>query len=102
MSINNTPPADESILAEALRITSGDRRKDYDHPTPNHERIAALWNAFLSIRKKPNSPISASEVAWMMALLKIARDAYTPKRDNYVDAAGYIRCAAIIEGYEEQ
>ncbi len=90
----------EGVLEEALRITSGDRQRDYDHPKPNHERIAALWNAYLGIRKDPMADISAEDVAKMMILLKLARDAYTPKRDNIVDAAGYVRCWARIRGEE--
>ena len=91
----------EGILEEAIRITSGDRRRDYDHPTPNHQRIADLWNAYLNLRKTPDADISALDVATMMILLKIARAAHTPTRDTYVDIAGYSRCCAIISEYEK-
>lgn len=43
----------EGILDEAKRITAGERQRDYDHPLPNHNRIAVLWNAYLSMRKGP-------------------------------------------------
>lgn len=46
-------------------------------------------------------PISALDAAHMMLLLKVARSCYTPTRDNYVDMAGYARCAAEIAGFEE-
>jgi hypothetical protein len=95
------PPQDESILAEAIRITSGDRRRDYDHPIPNHERIADLWNSYLKLRKHPDQDISPLDVATMMILLKVARAAHTPTRDTYVDIAGYARCCAIISGNEK-
>ncbi len=91
-----------SILEEALTLTSGDRRRDYDEAAPNHERIAGAWNWYLAARKDPNAPISALDAASMMILLKIARSCHTPKRDNYVDIAGYARCAAEIAGFEEQ
>jgi hypothetical protein len=94
-------PNQEGILQEAIRITSGDRRRDYDHPTPNHQRIADLWNAYLNLRKTPNADISALDVATMMILLKIARAAHTPTRDTYVDIAGYSRCCAIISEHEK-
>jgi hypothetical protein len=100
--MSKTTTQKESILEEALRLTSGDRRRDYDHPAPNHERISTLWNAYLKVRKDPEAEISAYDAAMMMMLLKVARDVYTSKRDNFVDAIGYIRCAAIIAGYEEQ
>ena len=82
----------ETILDEAARLTSGDRQRDYDHPLPNHRRIARLWNAFLAIRQSPSAEISAEDVAKMMILLKIARDAATEKRDSLIDIAGYARC----------
>jgi hypothetical protein len=90
----------ETILEEAIRITGGDRQRDYDHPKPNHERIAVMWNAYLSIRVDPLGPISAADAAYMMILLKVARDVKTPKRDSVVDIAGYARCVARIHGYE--
>lgn len=90
----------ESVLEEAQRITSGPRQRDYDHPLPNHERIAALWNAYLSIRSDPTGPLSAADVATLMLLLKLARNVKTPMRDNMVDAAGYARCLARIQGFE--
>lgn len=90
-----------SILEEALEVTSGDRRRDYDSALPNHERIARLWNAYLDCRAKGDAePISALDAAHMMILLKIARACKTPTRDTYVDIAGYARCAAEISGLE--
>ena len=96
-----TQTSPEGILQEAIRITSGDRRRDYDHPTPNHQRIADLWNAYLNLRKHPEDDISALDVSTMMILLKIARAAHTPTRDTYVDIAGYARCCAIISEHEK-
>ena len=90
----------KGILEEAIECTSGDRRRDYDHAKPNHERIAALWNAYLSVRKDPAAPISAADVAALMIQLKLARHAHAPKRDNYTDIAGYAKCLSQIEGFE--
>lgn len=90
----------ESILEEAVRITTGDRRRDYDHALPNHQRIADLWNAYLNLRKDPKADITPLDVATMMILLKVARAAHTPTRDSYVDIAGYAKCCSQILGYE--
>jgi hypothetical protein len=90
-----------SVLEEALSVTSGARRRDYDKATPNHERIASLFNAYIGARKDPSAPLSALDVAHLMILLKLARAVYTPTRDSYVDIAGYARCAAEIAGFEE-
>lgn len=98
MDVGDEP---ESILEEAMRITSGDRQRDYDHPLRNHERISDLWNAYLKCRATPESPISPLDAAIMMILLKIARCCKTPTRDCFVDIAGYARCGARIIGFED-
>lgn len=86
----------ENILEEANRITSKDRQESYDHPLPNHERIASLWNAYLRNRKEPNKDLGPDEVCHMIILVKMARDMFCPKRDNLVDMAGYARCIERI------
>ena len=84
-----------SILDEAQGIIWGDREKTYGEPDVNLKRIATLWNAFLVSRYKhgyTGEPyeITSEDVCWMMVLLKASRQMNTPKRDNLVDAAGYI------------
>lgn len=91
----------KSILEEALEVTSGARKRDYDAAEPNHHRIAGAWNWYLGARKDPQAPISSFDCAMMMGLLKIARACYTPTRDSFVDLAGYARCAAEIAGFEK-
>lgn len=81
-------------------MTTGDRPRDYDSATPNHQRIASGWNWYLQSRKDRLAPISALDVAMMMMVLKIARACYTPTRDSFVDIAGYAKCAAEIAGFE--
>jgi hypothetical protein len=98
--MSNNPTT--SVLQSAIEVTSGDRRRDYDQATPNPERIAAHWNAYIQSRKDPHAPLSPLDVAHLMILLKIARAVYTPTRDSYVDIAGYARCAAQIAGFEEE
>jgi len=92
----------KTILEEAIEVTTGARRRDYDSPKPNHERIARLWNAYIETRAADvSAPLSALDVAHMMILLKMARVAFTPTRDSYIDIAGYARCAADISGFEK-
>ncbi len=86
----------QTILEEAAEITAKERRKNYDHPTPNHERIKTLWNAYLSIRKDPKAKISKEDVVKMMILVKLARDAWMPLRDNLVDICGYTRLLEVM------
>jgi hypothetical protein len=83
------------ILAEADRIAGSIRSGDYGHPLTNHWRIAQIWNALLS--DKLSSPITPREVALMMIALKLARESHSPKRDNLVDIAGYVKCVEMID-----
>lgn len=84
-----------SILQEADAIAGQDRSRDYGHPYENHRRIADIWSVLLE--KKLTAPIEPREVALLMIGLKLAREVNTPKRDNMVDAAGYIKCVDMID-----
>lgn len=86
----------ENVLREADAIAGKDRSRDYGHPKVNHDRIAKLWNAYCDINGK-KALFTARDVAVMMILLKIARDANAKKFDNLVDMAGYVKCAAMID-----
>ena len=86
----------QSVLAEADAVAGQDRSRDYGHPLVNHERIAAIWSVQLGC--KLESPIEPREVALMMIGLKLAREVNTPKRDNLVDIAGYVKCVDMIDG----
>ena len=89
------------ILDEAAKIICSDRNDEYGEPEDNFEVIGKLWGAFLTARCAPvgtEIEMGAAEVAEMMALFKIGRlaSAYCPKRDSFVDCAGYIACAGEI------
>lgn len=90
----------EEILSKAKECVCGQRVTDYGKPEDNFERIAKLWNAYLSsgltdILDKPL--INRKDVAMMMALLKIARiKSGNGSDDCYVDLAGYAACAGEI------
>jgi hypothetical protein len=91
----------ESILDEAKRITSGARQKDYGHPRDNFKRIADFWNIYMLNRKHQTEILNEEDVAWMMVLLKIARDQNKPNKDNLLDTIGYTRTLAMIRGIEK-
>lgn len=91
----------ESILDKAKQITSGERQKNYGHPKENFKRIAEMWNVYLDNRTNCWSSISVEDVAWMMVLLKIARDQNKPTYDNLLDSIGYVRTLAMIRGLEK-
>lgn len=87
--------ASRTILEEANEIAGESRSRDYGHPFQNHQRIADIWNVQLGPKLK--APITPREVALMMVGLKLAREVNSPKRDNLVDAAGYIKCVDMID-----
>ena len=85
-----------NILEEASQIIHGDREQTYGKPDANLKRIADLWSMYLEKKYGVYSTniLSPEDVCWMMVLLKMARQMNASKRDNLVDAAGYI---ALIE-----
>ena len=82
------------ILDAAKAIVTGDREKQYGRPEDNFDVIARLWTTYAGHSFTP------VDVAVMMTLLKVARiKTGHYKTDSYVDACGYLACAAeIAEG----
>ena len=78
--------ASEDVLAEAYRLTTGDRNNAYGDPTQDFKRTGTMWGAILGC------DVTARHVALCMMALKISRACWSNKRDHYVDAAGYARC----------
>ena len=65
-----------------------ERSEHYGDPKPNHDRIAALWSAWVGV------PVTAHDVAVMMVMVKLSRCKVAPSYgDNYVDAHGYLDIA---------
>jgi len=81
------------ILLTAHDLINGDRQADYGTPGENLARVADLWAAYTG-----GHPFTAHDVALMLVLLKLAREAHGHKPDNLIDAAGYIALAAAVAG----
>ena len=82
------------ILLAARTLVTGPRDRQHGAKKDNFDRIAALWNAWLVIRKDPSQPLSAHDVGQMMSLLKKARTQSGDFNvDDYIDDAGYTGCA---------
>ena len=94
LTVSDWSERGENILQEAERLVGGERNTAYGHPADDLARIAQLWTAFLGERL--STPLTARDVAMQMVLLKVAREAHAPKRDNLVDIAGYARCAEML------
>jgi hypothetical protein len=77
-------PIDPTIATEAVGLVSADRQKAYGHPAKNFEDIARLWSVVLGYE------VTAAQVGLCMVQVKIAREIHVKKRDNLVDAVGYL------------
>jgi hypothetical protein len=88
----------ETVLEEAERLVCGGRNEDYGHPKDDFACIALMWNAYIGKRMmRAPSRIEPRDVAMMMIMLKVAREANRAKRDSIVDIAGYCRCAERLD-----
>lgn len=89
----------KQVLEAAEKLVDGDRQTDYGTPKQNFQRIADLWNAYLS--ERPAGTLKDIDVAAMMILLKVARVAGSnSKDDNWIDIAGYAACGGEIQSAE--
>lgn len=75
-----------SILAEAEHLTTQDRNDSYGHPSHDYGRVSAAFNSLTG------HALTTEDAILFMVCVKLAREAYKPKRDNRVDAAGYLNC----------
>ena len=97
-----------AILNETIKAVTSNRMDHYGSPQTNHERIATLWNGFLSGRAVPayedeSAPIlSPSDVVMMMILVKIARLMNSPDhQDSWKDIAGYGAVGSVVSASED-
>ena len=81
----------EQILAKAKDCVCGQRQMEYGTPEDNFGLIARLWSDYTGAQ------ITSTDVAMMMALLKIARIKHgNAVEDSYVDLAGYAACGGEL------
>jgi hypothetical protein len=79
------------ILRTAEQLVNNDRNTQYDEPSADFKRTAAIWSGYLGI------PIEMHDVAAMMIGLKLARIRFAPEHDDsWIDAAGYAACGADV------
>lgn len=90
-------PKRETITAEAERLVLGDRQDDYGHPADDFARTGRIWAAILGVDQ-----ITPEQVALCMVGVKLSREVNLPKRDNRVDAIGYMLTAELIHQRAEQ
>ena len=98
----DTPTTRAAILDAAKKIVTGDREQQYGKPEDNFAVIAKFWEVYLSeqcVGGGADVTVNPDDVAMLMALMKVARIMTgTFKGDSYIDACGYLACAAEIAG----
>jgi len=92
----------KSVFSEADEIVNGDREQTYGHPAKNLHATALMWKAHIEAKYDIVVPLDAFDVAWMMANLKQCRQMHMHKRDNLVDAIGYIGLEQKIREYNDR
>lgn len=80
------------VLDEAKSLICGDRNSQYGPPSQDFERTAGMMNALFGHMLQEGKAFKSRDVAWIMMMVKASRSQHAPKRDNYVDAAGYAAC----------
>lgn len=92
----------EAILAKARDCVCGQREQEYGSPEDNFRLIADLWKPYIKSKRVgagADVDIEPTDVAMLMALLKIARIATgSGTTDSFVDLAGYAACGGEIAG----
>ncbi len=88
------------ITAEAIDKVTGDRQKTYGHPRVNFDRIARLWEAYMTNKPSNRRYINAYDVPMFMILVKIAREQHDHNYDNLVDIIGYIKTLEMLYEFE--
>jgi hypothetical protein len=84
------------ILDKAAEIVY-DRPDSHGEPEDSFKTIAEMWNGYLRGGGIPDPNIRPHDVANMMVLLKVARNAEGHyHEDNYVDIAGYAENGARL------
>ncbi len=84
------------ILDQAKKCVCGQREQDYGTPESNFQLIADLWNDYLK-KERSSIVVDATDVAMMMALMKIARIRNGGgSGDSFVYLAGYAACGGEI------
>ena len=82
-----------SVLDTAKQYVTEDREATHGEMEDNFQSIGMLWEQYFSYEWS----FSPTDVAVMMALLKIARlKSNKDNPDNYIDACGYMACAGEL------
>ena len=96
---------EQDILHEAEQLICGPRNDGYGPAEFDFPLVAEMFNAWLRAKYADDTAIDGEDVAMFMVFMKLRRQAHRRKRDNLVDAIGYLALAhrvAEVQGeYDE-
>ena len=84
---------EQSVLEEANELINGERAAEYGDALTEADKIIRGWEVILGL--EPGS-MKLTAPALCMTWLKIVRETNRHKRDNIVDAAGYLGLAEKV------
>jgi hypothetical protein len=94
------PGKSPDAFEEAYTIINGERQDVYGNPEDSFADIADYWTVYLQHKFKDRHredlriKLDNKDIAIMMTLFKLAREEHQHKRDNIVDALGYLKIYA--------
>lgn len=90
----------KETLDAAEKNVNGQRQSDYGSPENSFKVIGEFWEVYINnkcILPNGSVKITAHDAGVLMSLFKHARIVTgAGKDDNYIDACGYLACAAEI------
>ena len=91
------------ILRRAADFVDGDRARTYGDMKRLHTNIAIMHEAYRQIRRDPDAPYNAEDIAHKETLKKICRSQCGEgTEDNYTDAAAYQGIAGELKGRSDK
>ena len=84
------------IFDEARAAVDGERQDEYGDAEYHLVVVGRAWDCLLDViaLREGVGCVGPSDVALMMSVFKIIRECHAHKRDNLIDAAGYLLLAA--------
>ena len=78
------------------------RQETYGHPGPIYDFVAEMWNLWLGVEgtEEVIRTIDSTDVAMMLALMKIGRQRMKKNDDNLTDVCGYMNVYEMVRDYE--
>jgi hypothetical protein len=89
----------DSVMDEAWDLTTQDRHNQYGSAEDAFRAYGHIWTGLLQHKLADGAVIDATDVCLMMTGLKLAREVRNSKRDNVVDAHGYLSLLSRIRGW---